>query len=367
MSVPRLAPRSRRWLTGAAMIGALALVVVLLMLWLMGVFSPKVRTDARPSAAARPIGAGRVVDVAERTRPLEETAVGTIQPVHRVEVASRLLARVVEVRAIAGQRVARGDALVRLDDTDLRARVGQAESASAQALAQLDQARAEEARLRAAYEKNAVAALDMDRAANALKAAEAGFARATQAHAEAESVLAFAVIASPIDGIVIDKRVNSGDTASPGQVVATLLDPARMQVVANVRESLSPRLRVGDAISVRVDALGHACTGVVSEIVPEAEGASRTFQVKVTGPCPEGVYTGMFARLSIPMGEERVVLIPVDAVRSVGQVDTVDVASGEGRLRRAVRLGRTFGAEVEVLAGLSPGERVVVDAPGGGR
>jgi RND family efflux transporter MFP subunit len=332
------------------------------MLWLVGAFQPKIIADSPRSTARRPIGDATLVEVVARTLPVEESAVGTVQPVHRVEVASRLLARALEVNVVAGQRVAAGEVLVRLDDTDLIARRDQSESAVAQAQAVLDQARIEESRLRAGFERGAVSAIELDRAVNALRGAEANLARMRQSLAETASVLDFATIRSPITGVVVDKRVNTGDTVSPGQVVVTLLDPERMQLVASVRESHSRLLAVGDQVTVMVDGVGHSCSGTVSEIVPEAQSASRTFEVKVTGPCPEGVYTGMFGRLFIPIGEERVLLVPAGAVRTVGQLEFVEVAAEGGRERRAVRIGREFDGQLEVLAGLREGERVVLGA-----
>lgn len=351
------------WLRMAIVLVVFGAAVVVMMMWLIGSFKPKIsEVHGGPDRVLRSIGGGRVVEVASRRLPVEETAVGTIQPVHRVEVASRLLARAVEVNVTAGQMVTAGEVLVRLEDSDLRARRSQAESGVAQAQAALDQARAEESRTRAAFETKAIAGIEMDRATNALKGAEANLARVRQAETEAKTILEYATIRSPIDGKVVDKRVNTGDTVTPGQVVVTVLDPTRMQLVASVRESLSRRLKVGETVSVKVDVMEHACPGTVSEIVPEAEAASRTFQVKVTGPCPEGVYAGMFGRLAIPVGEEEVLLIPRAAVRSVGQLQCVDVAAEGYRQRRAVRLGRVMGAEVEVLSGLRAGEMVVADS-----
>ncbi len=94
--------------------------------------------------------------------------------------------------------------------------------------------------------------------------------------------------------------------------------------------------------------------------MPEAQAASRTFQVKVTGPCPKGVYSGMFARMLIPLDEEQVLVIPAGAVRRVGQLELVDVVDGDSTTRRAIRTGRTIDDDVEVLSGLRPGERVLV-------
>ncbi len=170
----------------------------------------------------------------------------------------------------------------------------------------------------------------------------------------------WATIRSPIDGVVIDKKVDVGDMVMPGQTLLTLFDPTRMQMVASVREALTHRLQVGQDIGVRVEGLGKQCRGTVSEIVPEAQSASRAFQVKVTGPCPAGIYTGMFGRILIPLDDEHVLVIPRRAVRQVGQLELVEVVEHHRATTRAIRTGREFGDDVEVLSGLEEGERVVV-------
>lgn len=336
-----------------------AAVVVALLIWLVGGLRSRIRPGATlpmPSVVA----AGPEVEARLVALPRVETAVGTIQPVHRVEVASRILARIVVVNVIAGQRVRQGDVLFRLDDADLDSRVKQAQAALDQAIATRDHARTEEGRIRALFDVRNASKSELDRATTDLKTSEAAVARAQETLDEARTLLSYATIASPISGIVIDKRANVGDTAVPGGVLATLLDPARMQLVAPVRESLSNRLKVGQPIDVRVEALDHVCTGTISEIVPEADPASRSFNVKVTGPCPEGVYAGMFGRLLIPLDPEQVLVIPRAAVRPVGQLHMAIVRTASGDERRSLRLGRTLGDEVEVLAGLNAGEQVIL-------
>jgi membrane fusion protein (multidrug efflux system) len=286
-------------------------------------------------------------------------------------VASKLLAKVVEVNIQAGQRVQAGEVLVRLDDADLQARLRQAEAAVSGKEADQAQARIEFERVDRLYQQNNASKLEWERADTALKTTTADLDRARESRSEAQTLAAYATVASPIDGVVVDKHVDVGDTASPGQVLVTLYDPTRMQLIARVRESLAHRLAVGQDIGVQIETLAKTCSGRISEIVPEAESASRTFSVKVTGPCPPGVYSGMFGRLLIPLADEEVLLIPQPAVRRIGQLDIVEDADppqpgqapAQRRLwRRAVRLGRTFGDEVEVLAGLVAGEEVAVPA-----
>lgn len=358
--------RARRVLQGVLTAGAFSVVVVILMMWLAGVFHPKVE-DALPLAelerAERPAGDAVTVEVSTIRLPRTESAVGTIRAVHETAVASKLLAKVVDVGVLAGQRVSEGDVLVRLDDADLSARLDQAEAAADGARADRDQARIELSRIERLYEQKAAADIELDRARSALKAAEAELERAENAVQEAETVLGYATIRSPLTGLVVDKRIDVGDTVTPGQVLLTLYDPERMQLVASVRESLAYRLKVGQPIDVGVEALGKKCQGRVSEIVPEAESASRSFLVKVTGPCPEGIYSGMFGRLHIPLDEEEVMVVPAAAVRRIGQLDVVDVVEDGALRRRVVQLGQSVGEYREVLSGLRAGEKVVLSGP----
>ena len=346
-------------------------VVIVLLMWLAGVFAPKVDT----AGPREPELAGRLAeddtaytDVELRRIPLIESAVGTIRAVHETGVASKLLAKVNRVHVQAGQSVQQGDVLVELDDRDLQAQLKQAEAGVTAAQAALDLAQTTYDRVKPLFDRGIEAKTEMDAADAALKTSKAELERAQQAREHARTFLDYATVRAPFDGRVIDKAVEAGDTVSPGQVLATLYDPAHMQLVASVRESLAHRMQVGDSIGVEVQALQKTCSGEVSEIVPEAESASRSFQVKVTGPCPTGIYSGMFGRLLIPLDDEEVLLVPSTAVRRIGQLDIVQVAERTDRgmilFRRAVTLGRTFGEDVEVLSGLKAGERVALNGKG---
>jgi len=343
-------------------------IVILLLLWLAGTFAPKI--DAAhaygSTAPARPVGDTPLVAARLIRTPVVEPAVGTIRAVHEIGVASKLLAKVVVLNVQAGQEMHEGDVLVRLDDEDLKARVQQAQAGVQAAQAARDQAQVEFERTKSLFDQGHAAPIEFERDQTRLKSAHADLERAQQGLREAETILGYATLRSPLTGKIVDKLVEAGDTVTPGQVLLTLYDPQRMQLVASVRESLTQRLQVGQTIGVRVDALEKTCEGQISEIVPEAQTASRTFQVKVTGPCPPGIYTGMFGRLLIPLDDQEVLVIPRAAVHEVGQLRIVAVAeksNGQEVLRRrAVRLGKDYGDDVEVLSGLRSGEKVAVRA-----
>lgn len=348
-----------KWFGKGAALLAFAAGVAVLLLWLAGRFSPKTPSTVPAEPAGETI-AGRVVTVRAVRVPLDELAVGTIRAVHETTIGSKLLARVVEVDLKAGQQVKAGDVLLRLDDADLKAKLQQAEAAAASAEAAYAQTAKDEKRYASLLKSNAVTPQEYEKMATALKSAEAELRRAREIVNEVQITLDWATIRAPMNGTVIDKKVDVGDMVTPGQMLVTLFDPTRMQLVASVRESLAHRLAVGENVGVSIEGLDKECFGTISEIVPEAQAASRAFEVKVTGPCPKGVYTGMFARMRIPLGEEELLAIPRRAIRNIGQLELVEVLEKNRPIRRAVRTGRVLGENVEVLSGLRAGEQVIV-------
>ena len=355
--------RLAQWTGRAVVFVGFSVGVILLLLWLAGKFSPKVAVDVRKTAGGAAAVEGRVVPVKALRVPAEESAVGSIRAVHETTLGSKLLARVVEVNLKAGQVVKAGDVLVRLDDTDLKAKLQQAKAALTSAEAAHGQTVADEKRYGQLVATNSISQQEYEKTRTALRTAEAELLRAKETINEVQATLDWATILAPFDGTVIDKKVDVGDLVTPGQLLVTLFDPKRMQLVASVRESLALRLAVGQSIGVQIDGLDKRCSGTISEIVPEAEAASRSFQVKVTGPCPSGIYTGMFGRLLIPLAEEEVWVIPQEARRWVGQLELVAVVDKDGQIsRRVIRTGRTLDGNLEVLSGLEVGEQVLVPA-----
>ena len=349
--------------TLGTLIGLAAIVAILA--WLMGAFHEKV-PPGEATARNRPLPEGAETLVVQSVeRPVSESAIGTIHPVHRVSVGSKLLARVKVMHVEkAGVAVKAGDVLVELDDTDLKASVAQAKAVRDAAQAARDQAEVDLGRSRRLYEQKVESKAHLDAAQTLLDTAEAELKRAEQSVAFAESQLDFAQVTAPISGIVIDKQVESGDLVTPGKTLVTLYDPGRMQLVARVREGLAMQLAVGKEVEVSIPALELDCHGEVDQIVPEAESASRVFEVRVTGPCPPGIYAGMFGRLYVPIGTRREIRVPSRAVKRVGQMETVFVLQEDGGLlRRFVQTGRAeTDGTVEVLAGLQDGETIVADA-----
>lgn len=344
-----------------AIVGTLGVGVILL--YLAGVFSPKVPPSQETAASHRALPAdARFAQAELLRRPRFESAVGSIAPVHQSSIAAKILAKVLEVNVTAGQPVLAGDVLVRLNDDDLRSRLQQAEAQHEAAGARLSQARSDYQRASRLIQGNAISRAEYESLATVVRTNEAEVERSDRAIDETKIFLDYATITAPFDGVVVDKQVQAGDMVTPGQTLLTVYDPNQMQLVANVRESLAMKLKVGQEVTAKLESLDHECLATVREVVPQADVGSRSFQVKVSGPCPPGIYSGMFGRILLPLEDEQIIVIPAAAVRRVGQLTLVDVRAENELIRRNVQVGRRLGDDIEILAGLRPGEQVLLPA-----
>jgi RND family efflux transporter MFP subunit len=296
--------------------------------------------------------------VEQRQTPRVTATVGTVRAVHESTVASRLLARVTKVHVTAGQAVDAGDLLVELDQRDIDAQVNEAAANVNAAQARLTKARSDLEQIQQLIAGGATTQRELDNAKRGVEVATAELESRRHALEQTQAQLQYTRVTAPIGGIIIDKHVEEGDLAQPGKPLVTLYDPNRLQLVASVPESLAVTLQIGQAVGVRLDALDLDCQASISEIVPQADPRSRAMLVKVTGPCPPGVYSGMFGRMLIQHGTQTRLLVPQTAVRRVGQLEMVEVDEGQMRSRRFVRTGETIGDKVEILSGLAADETI---------
>lgn len=337
-------------------LGAL-LVLLLLIYWMAGGFRDQVVPGLERAA---PAAADDAVPVRAETEPAFEAVPASVEARETTVVASRLLARITALPVRAGDYVEAGDLLVQLEQADLEARARQARETVRSVSARLKEALQNLARAEELHGRRLIADADLDAARANAASLEAQLAAARQAAEEAETALGYSRITSPLAGRIVDRFAEPGDTVQPGQKILSLYNPFSLRVEARVREGLALALTPGEELAVAVPAVNKAFTARIEEIVPAADPASRTFEVKATLAAQNGLLPGMYARLQLPAGERERLLVPADRVRRVGQLDVLWVAGENGVERRFVRLGpaREDG-EVEVLAGVAAGERIL--------
>jgi len=294
------------------------------------------------------------------------TASGSVEPWQRVSPGTKILGRIDRVPVQAGDRVQKGALLAQLEDRDLRAAVAQAEAAVAMAEAQIDNARAQHERMVALHAKGSVTDKNLEDATTGFRLAEAGVAQARANLEAARVTLTYARVESPLTGWVVERRVQGGDMAGPGQPLFTVEDLSQVKITVEVPEAEIVGLAPGDPATVVLDVLEQEVPATVDRVVPAGDPASRTFVVQLVLANPEGrIKSGMFARARFSRGVRRALRVPEKALYERGQLTGVFVvAEGEARLRW-VKTGLREEGFVEILSGLTAGERYVT-RPGPG-
>jgi RND family efflux transporter MFP subunit len=295
---------------------------------------------------------------------------GVVQAVRQTAVAAQVAGAVFALPVKAGDTVKAGQVLLRLD-----ARA--AEQTAAAGRAQVDAARAAQQVATKEFERQKELHKQHYISQAALDRAEAQY-RATQAEVQAQLASAgaattqsgFYVVRAPYDGIVADVAVVLGDMAMPGRALLVVYDPKQLRVAAALPQTVATRLAPGAAPRVELPALPADRAWqqpLKTQLLPTLDPATHTMELRLDLPAGlAGVQPGMFARVWLPGSTQAAadarVWVPAGAVVRRAEMTGVYVVGDDGRpLLRQVRLGRAQGDRIEVLAGVSAGERVALD------
>lgn len=321
-----------------------------------------------------PLAGVGVTEIKAESLPELLEIVGTVRSRTTAMVSARIPGVVSMLRAKEGDRVSKGEVIARLDAQENQANaraaaegVDDARRALDEAVARKNLAMSQYERYRNLLKAEAVSRQEYDLketekevALQGVARAEARLKQAQELARSAGTVADYTKIVAPISGIVAARTVDLGATVFPAQPLFTIEDENSYQLELAVPESQVAKIRPGTAVQVALDALGVSQTGKVAEVVPAADPASRTFIVKVPLRQP-GLRSGMFGRGSVMLGATvsgitvpKVSIVEHGALTSVWVVDPTKVAR-----MRLVKVGRAVNDRVEILSGLSAGERII--------
>lgn len=296
-----------------------------------------------------------------------------VEAVRQTTVSAQVPGAIVALSVKAGDVVKAGQPLLRID-----ARA--ASQSAAASVAQVDAARAtmnvastEYERQQLLFQKQYISQSALDRAKAQFQSAQAQL-QAQQAQARAaQAESGFFVVNAPYAGVVSDVPVTLGDMAMPGRALVTLHDPSALRVTAAVPQTVLAGLTDSSAIRFELPGLA-AASGLLQptqvQVLPVVDAATHTGQLRLAVPAGlKGVAPGMFARVWLPAGAARPdganaerLSVPARAVVRRSEMTGVYVLNAQGKpLLRQVRLGPVQGDRVEILSGVSKGERVAVD------
>jgi HlyD family secretion protein len=385
-------------------------IMVVLALIGFGAFRAAQVISAKKEEKKTNLGQIPLVDVAAAAQgPVEEKILrtGDILPSTQVTIYSKVQGWVENINVREGDRVKEGQVLVTLDIREAEAAVGQAqanlEAARArvrqvkataeetvqsqiqQTRANMDLAEADLRRFQELFEKNFVARQQLDEARTRYNVAKAAYdlalnslrqktwendfalaeAQVRQARAAldlAQAQLQNLIILSPMNGGVTKRYVDPGTMVKDTTPILNLMDLSEMKMVVNVIEREFIHLKKGQAAKITVTAFPERTfTGRIEIITPALELQSRTAEIQISIPNPGFLLKpGMFGRAEILLrSNPQATLVPVQSVVTEVNQDYVFVLQGEKVARRPVRKGVALDTAVEILQGVTPGEKVV--------
>jgi RND family efflux transporter MFP subunit len=308
----------------------------------------------QPGTAEQKAGAAVKVPVATARvteQPVYYEAVGTVTARTASTVASKLMGVVRAVHVHEGDLVKQGDLLVTIDQRQVKARLEQAQ-------ANAEIAAKEYRRYQQLLKEQSASQQEFDRAEARYREAQAAVDAARVSQKDA-------MVRAPYDGRVTAKMIDPGDLASPGTPFVTIEQEGLFCTDLLLPERYIQALKLGLEVRVVVPAMNdEEFPGEVGRIVPSADARSRSFQIKVRMPEGPDFKSGMFARVFIPVGGTGRLMVPQTAIVTEGQLDGVFAVDDAQIARfRLVRTGKVFGDQVEVLSGLSDGQRYVQSVP----
>lgn len=301
--------------------------------------------DAGLDTAAPVISKAETMVVATVDLPVRYVTSGTVTSDHRVSISSRLSGYIRQLPVREGDRVKAGDVLVRVDPVNARQGVVQAE-------ADLADAKADLSRYEELFKASAVSKQQLDRVRLRYKVARSQLE-------QARNQLSYAEVRSPVDGVVVEKRMSKGDLASPGAAILTLEDPASLLVETHVSDQFVGGINVGDKVSIEVSSLKQPLTGTVRQVVQAADVMTHQFLIKIAVESHKDVHPGMYAQAGFKINTRKGLQVPAAAVINRGGLHGIFVVDGDGIAHyRQIRLGQKNGDLVEVLAGLHDGDSI---------
>jgi HlyD family secretion protein/macrolide-specific efflux system membrane fusion protein len=344
-------------------------------------------------SAPKDLDGSLIVPVKKGDLPIEVIETGKVQPREKVEVKSKVAGQVEKVFVEEGALVKKGQPLLRLDATDFRrdvarteADVGRAQADVAQAQNALEFAKLSFDRKQKGLEGRGVAQIDVDFAANEVKAktvalqtAEVVLSGAKVALGAAQDRLRYTQIMAPMEGTVIQRGIEEGEVVTPGvqatfegKALLTIADLSTLIVKADLNQIDVAKVKLGQKVKLTLDALpGKTYEATITKVAPASStpkgGSVEVFPVEATLTTADGnIKPGMTADVRVHIETKpNVLYLPIEAVvKEAGKAHVtrvITVENGQQKTEKAeVKTGLRNDRDVEVLDGVKPGDKVLI-------
>ena len=299
---------------------------------------------------------------------------GVVEAIRQTVVAAQVSGAVVELGVRVGDMVKAGQVLARIDARAAQQSAAASDADVLAARASLEAATAEFSRQKLLFEKSFTSRAALERAEAQFKTTQAQVAAQIAQAGATRTQSTFYVVKAPYGGVVAEVPVALGDMAMPGRALLTIYDPAALRVTVAVPQTDVGRMTAGQPIRIQFTGLATERQWVTPSrvsILPTADPGTHTSQIRLDLPATVARLTpGTFARVWLPAqgGTGTRLYVPASAVVRRAEMTGVYVIDSQGKpVLRQVRLGRALNDTVEILTGVSAGEKVAIDPQAGAR
>jgi len=299
-------------------------------------------------------------------------ASGQIESKESAIISTRVMGFVTSIKVKAGDKVQKGQLLATINNGDIMAKRAQAQAMVTEAEAALKDAQKDYERYAELYKQQSASTKEFENITLHYNSVKAKTEAARQMKNEADAMLAYTNLVAPFAGVVVQKNIDEGSMGNPGMPLLVVEQNGGFQISASVTETDIDNVKEGAVAEVVIKSTGGAIKGKVQQVSPSSQFSGGQYMIIISIPDSEkkGLYSGMFANVSIVGASdstdgESITLVPTSALVHKDQlVGLYTISESKTALLRWVRLGKTYGDQVEILSGLNATEDFILQAEG---
>ena len=293
---------------------------------------------------------------------------GKIQADQSANVSSRIMGYVTNIKVDVGDKVTKGQLLAVIQSDDIQAKKAQAEAGINEAKAALANIEKDYFRVENLFNKKSATQKELDDITAAREMTKAKLRQAEEMRNEVSTMLSYANILSPFSGVVTEKIINSGEMATPGMPIFIIEGNRDFVAEVMVPESKIAAINTGDKVKVILKNSGQEINGAIAEFSSSSLHTGGQYLAKIDLDKADvqalKLYSGMYVNVLLKQkSNDQVsekVLVNQSAIVTQGQLTGIYTVSDVGTaLLRWVRLGKKYGDQIEILSGLSNGEKYI--------
>lgn len=296
--------------------------------------------------------------------PVVHSFSGKLEADKQSNLSTRIMGQISHIYVKPGQKVNKDQLLIQIRNQDILAKKAQVEASKIEASSAFESAEKDMKRYEALHKSNSASDKEMEDMNTRYKMAKAQLEAVEQMEKEVDENMRYASIRAPYSGVITSRFVEVGDLANPGMPLLSMESKSQWKVIARIPEADIAKVNLNDAVKVHFKAVKKDFAGQVIEINPSTTNTGNQYEAKILITIPEDctakLYSGMYADVFFEYGTQQLILVPESALVHRGQLIGLYALGQNGTaLLRWVKTGKNFGEKIEILSGLSDGEKYV--------